>query len=72
MFRERRRKKEMILCWFQLVSILGALNVSQQPCHVGKTSCNTNTEVKQHRASVVIGWETAWELQGWVRILALL
>ena len=33
------------------------------PCHVGSTSSHLNTEVKQHRAWIVIGWETAWEFQ---------
>ena len=33
------------------------------PCQVGNTSSYSNTEVKQHWAWIVLGWETAWELQ---------
>ena len=33
------------------------------PCHVGNTSSHFNTEVKQHRAWIVLGWETSRELQ---------
>ena len=33
-----------------------------RPYHIKSTSSHLNTEVKQHRASVVPGWETTWEL----------
>ena len=33
-----------------------------RPYHVESTSSHLNTEVKQRRASVVLGWETAREL----------
>ena len=32
-------------------------------CHVGNTSSHLNTEVNQHWAWLVLGWETAWEFQ---------
>ena len=35
----------------------------------------SNTDVKQHLASLVLGWETAWNapiLLAWVRMLMLL
>ena len=46
----------------------------QQQCRVGKTSSYLNTEVKQHWARTVLGWETAWELQvllEWVWMLMM-
>ena len=33
----------------------------QQPYHVEHTSSRPITEVKQHWARIVLGWETAWE-----------
>ena len=33
----------------------------QRPYHVEYTSSRSITEVKQHRARLVLGWETAWE-----------
>ena len=33
----------------------------QRPYHVEHTSSRPNTEVKQHWARIVLGWETAWE-----------
>ena len=47
----------------------------QQPCLVGNTRSHSNTEVRQNWALIVLGWETAWELQVqlvWVWILMLL
>ena len=41
----------------------------QRPYHVENTSSRLITEVKQHRARSVLGWETAWE--HWV-LLSLL
>ena len=35
----------------------------QQPYHVENTSSRLITEVKQHWAWLVLGWETAWEHQ---------
>ena len=34
----------------------------QRPYHVEHTSSRPITEVKQHWARIVLGWETAWEL----------
>ena len=34
----------------------------QRPYHVEYTSSRPITEVKQHWARIVLGWETAWEL----------
>ena len=33
----------------------------QRPYHIEHTGSRPITEVKQHRASSVLGWETAWE-----------
>ena len=33
----------------------------QRPYHVENTSSRPITEVKQHRARLVLGWVTAWE-----------
>ena len=33
----------------------------QRPYHVEYTSSRSITEVKQRRARLVLGWETAWE-----------
>ena len=33
------------------------------PCHVVNTNSCLNTEVKQHWAWIILGYETAWELQ---------
>ena len=33
----------------------------QRPYHVEHTSSRPITEVKQHWARLVLGWETAWE-----------
>ena len=33
------------------------------PCHVGNTSSHSNTEIMQHWARIVLGWETTWEIQ---------
>ena len=35
---------------------------SQRPYHVEHTSSRLITEVKQHWARIVLGWETAWDL----------
>ena len=35
----------------------------QRPYHVERTSSRPITEVKQHWARIVLGWETAWELR---------
>ncbi len=41
----------------------------QRPYHVEHTSSRPITEVKQHWARIVLGWETAWELRGgYVRV----
>ena len=32
-------------------------------CHVGNNSSHLSTEVNQHWAWIVLGWETAWEFQ---------
>ena len=39
------------------------LSSCQRPYHVEHTSSRPITEVKQHWAWIVLGWETAWELQ---------
>ena len=36
-------------------------NISQRPYHAECTSSRPITEVKQHWALLVLGWETAWE-----------
>ena len=35
----------------------------QRPYHVESTGSHPNTEVKQRRAWLVLGWVTAWEHQ---------
>ena len=40
---------------------ISLLNNQQRPCHVEHTSSRPITEVKQHWARLVLGWETAWE-----------
>jgi len=35
--------------------------ICQRPYHVENTSSRPITEVKQHRAQLVLGWVTAWE-----------
>ena len=39
------------------------LKLCQRPYHVEHTSSRPITEVKQHWARIVLGWETAWELR---------
>lgn len=36
--------------------------LSQRPYRAGSTGSHPNTEVKQRRVGLVLGWETAWEL----------
>jgi hypothetical protein len=40
---------------------LFAFHTCQRPYHVEHTSSRPITEVKQHWARIVLGWETAWE-----------
>ena len=48
------------------------LSSCQRPYHVEHTSSRPITEVKQHWARIVLGWETAWELLVLLAFLPLL
>ena len=41
---------------------MGPTAPSQRPYRAGSTGSHPNTEVKQRRVGLVLGWETAWEL----------
>lgn len=59
---------------FTTASYVASLCRSRR-CHVPNASFHFNTSAKQHRAWIVIGWETIWKLQmllEWVQILVLL
>ena len=43
------------------ITLSFSLNSWQRPYHVEHTSSRPITEVKQHWARLVLGWETAWE-----------
>ena len=45
----------------KLKSWISSLLPCQRPYHAEHTGSRPITEVKQHRASSVLGWETAWE-----------
>ena len=45
-----------------LIYLIFMLLPRQRPYHVEYTSSRLITEVKQHWARIVLGWETAWEL----------
>ena len=45
----------------QVVSESYGYESCQRPYHVEHTSSRPITEVKQHWARIVLGWETAWE-----------
>ena len=55
--KEKKKCRNM----FRLRWIFG-LTPCQRPYHVEHTSSRPITEVKQHWARIVLGWETAWEL----------
>ena len=57
------------LCYLQLFKFdrifvgtdIAERSKCQGPYHVESTSSRPITEVKQHRAALVLGWVTAWE-----------